>query len=227
MWLIWERGGGSGPQTKTNSCTRWRRWKTPVSMHRSSSKIPNSSPKLSDPVATLKNRGGVLCASSTVKSDEMGRSATLRGRQQRQRLQPSLSTVGCVRVLSTLPKPAWVHTLSYPSRPTHPPDPLLKNFFFEKKQSLTPSKLWRANVFGQWRLHELSDLNLKVGRLRSNRRLTCPPLPPTRDHARLSSTAQNCVTRASVDANFVGRALSAQPVILGDAGTGRHSLETC
>ena len=33
----------------------------PVSMHRSSSKTPNSSPELSDPVATLKNRSGV-CA---------------------------------------------------------------------------------------------------------------------------------------------------------------------
>ena len=45
---------------------------------------------------------------------------------------------------------------------------------------------------------------LKVGRLRSNIRLTCPPLPPTRDHARLSSTAQNYVSRASVDEKLRG-----------------------
>ena len=61
----------------------------------------------------------------------------------------------------------------------------------QQHQSLKPSKLQRVNEQGHWRLHAFCDLNLslkkkKVGRLRSHRRLTCPPLPPTRDHARLS-----------------------------------------
>ena len=91
-------------------------------MHRSSSKIPHSSP---DPVTALKNRGGVLRASSTIKGEELERSAMLRSRRQRERLWPSFSTVGCVGVLSPLPEPLWAHTHSYPSRPAHPPCPLL------------------------------------------------------------------------------------------------------
>ena len=95
------RRRGSGLQENTNSCTRWRRWKTPVSMHLSSSKIQNSSPELSPSVTALKNRRGVLRASSM-----------LGGRRGQLELYPSLSTMGSVVVLSRLPEPLWVRTLS-------------------------------------------------------------------------------------------------------------------
>ena len=65
-------------------------------MHRSSPRIPNSSLELPSSVAALKNRGGVLRASS------------MPGRRRGPlELYPSLSTMGCVGVLSPLPELAF------------------------------------------------------------------------------------------------------------------------
>ena len=142
-----------------------------------------------------------------------------------------------------------VHTLSYPSRPAHPPHPHLKKVNNNTSRS-HPRKIWRANELGQWRLREFSDLKLsfekkkknKVVRLRSYRRLTCPPLPPTRDHARLScreavkSPCQRINSgRRSQKRRYrtasLGRVSGTQCAPFdtghGRRETGRHSLETC
>ena len=61
--------GGISLQANTNSCRRLRFWKTPLSMHRSSSRIPNSSCELSMPTAVLVNRAGlfpVCCAAGCI-----------------------------------------------------------------------------------------------------------------------------------------------------------------
>ena len=49
----------------------------------------------------------------------------LGGRWNDQGLYLSLSTVGCLEVVSTLPEPLWVHTLTYPDLRIHL-NPLLK-----------------------------------------------------------------------------------------------------
>ena len=88
-------------------------------------RLQGSPPKVSDPVATLKNRSGVQSAQSAVGSSELEHSIALKGRWRSGRRRGLLSTLNHKRVLlsgvSTATKRLWAHTVSYRTPPTHHP----------------------------------------------------------------------------------------------------------
>ena len=159
----------------------------------------------------------------------------LRGRQHHQGLYPCLSTVGCMGVLPPLPEPLWVHTLSYPSRPAHPPCPPLKRMKIKTTtradhtlETLEGKMNW-ANGGCTKSVHLNLSFDKKIKWDGSDHTVSSrvPPVPPTRDHTlvfmqrgcpkslptnRLWETLPE-MTQTRVDTSFASQALSAHPVI--------------
>ena len=121
------------------------------------------------PILSLpfKNQGSVLRALSM-----------LRRRRSHPGLYPSLSTVGCVGVLSPLPpESSSVRTLSYPSRPARPLCPLLKKM--KVKTTTAPVAL---TEIVQSPLESVTGKNILSLGKKQSRTAQVKPSAPTKDH---------------------------------------------